>query len=215
MITKGAGSTVTKNRRSNTTRILVSFLILILAVTSIVSAVAPEQVTGLANTSDCRSVTWSWTNPTDGDFNGTEIWRDGAFVGNLDNTTESTKWSSLSPGGTYELGITSFNLTGEANATYTNQTVVLPACPNPVACSTTGILGGLSLAGIMLMGLGAVMIIIPFKGTGAMGRGGVGGKEMGGLPGWTVMGVITICLGGVLLLISYIILAPMFTVAGC
>lgn len=217
MTTGGAGSIgrTKRNSKTTTSKILIAFIVLSVALTGIVSAIPPNQVTALANASSCKDVVWTWTNPALTDFNGTTIWRNGVFVTNLSNTTATTTWTGLTTGGIYTINISTYNITGYRNLTNATQTTVLPACPNPVTCTSTGILGGLSLAGIMLIGLGAVMIIVPFQGTGALGRGGVSGGEMRGLPGWTTMGVITICLGGILLLISYIILSPIFTLAGC
>lgn len=192
------------------------FIALVLCITLIgsVSAVAPPDITDLANTTDCHTVSWTWTNPALDDFNGTMIWRDGVFEQNLSNATATVAWTGLTPGGGYSIGITTFNMTGVPNATYVNQTVVLPACANPVSCTTSGITGALTLAGILLVGGGALLVISPFSALGGtMGRGGQSSSTFN--TGQSTVGLIAICIGAVLLLISYAVLSPIFTLAGC
>jgi hypothetical protein len=135
-------------------------------------------------------------------------------VGNLTNASSTTGWTGLTSGGSYEVGIATFNLTGETNATTVNQTVILETCPNPVSCTTSGITGALTLAGILLIGGGALLVISPFSALGGtMGRGGQSTSAFN--TGQSTAGVIAICVGAVLVLISYAVLSPIFTIAGC
>jgi hypothetical protein len=202
------------NRMSNKTIALFLLLICISLIIIPVQAVAPPSISGLGNTTDCHTVTWSWTNPPLADFNGTSLWRNGVFEQELTNATTTIGWTTLTPGGSYSIGIYTFNLTGVRNASTVNQTVTLPACAQPVTCTTNGIVGALSLAGILLIGGGALLVIGPFSALGGTtGRGGKTGSTFN--SGQSTVGIIAICIGAVILLISYAVLSPIFTIAGC
>lgn len=194
-----------------TKSIVLIAIILSLLLVGVVSAADPGPVTNLTNTSyDCHGAVWTWDNPG-GDFNETMIYRGGTWLKN--STAETESWSGLTESTTYTISIKACDGDGVCNATWSNNTVVTDACPNPVTCTSTGIVGALTMIGIMLIGAGAVMIIIPFSTLGGgMGRGG---KTIGGMTGFTMGGIIAICIGAVLLLISYAVLSPIFTLAGC
>jgi PKD repeat protein len=82
--------------------------------TSVPDITPPGPVLGL-NESGAGSnwITWSWTNPSDVDFNHVEIWVNGTFVANT--TGNSYNVTGLSANTTYEVTIVTVDTTGNRN----------------------------------------------------------------------------------------------------
>jgi hypothetical protein len=78
--------------------------------------------------------------------------------------------------------------------------------------ATKSIVGALALGGIMLIGCGSLILINMFRGVGGgMGRGD---QSQGASLATMGLGVTAIGVGSILLLICYMALSPLITVAG-
>jgi PKD repeat protein len=87
----------------------------------------PSSISNLANTTNCSSVNWTWTNPTDSDFNHTYVFWNGTFYANLTNATTYSLWSGLPVSTSYTFSSKTVDITGNMNATWTNQTATTSA----------------------------------------------------------------------------------------
>lgn len=88
-------------------------------------------------------ITWSWTNPSDSDFNGTNIYIDGSQVTTLINTVSTYNATGLSSGTSYEIRVETVNTTGVVGGSLTDSAVTSSdtTAPGPVtglAESATG-----------------------------------------------------------------------------
>lgn len=94
--------------------------------------IPPDSITGLANQSlTCNTVDFSWTNPTTADYGELRVWRNNTALTNLTNTTTKVNWTGV-PGGTaITFSSKTYDLTGNCNATFVNQTKNTAACPTP------------------------------------------------------------------------------------
>jgi PKD repeat protein len=98
----------------------------------------PASITNLANVTTCNSINWTWTNPTDGDFNHTVIYQNNTFLHNVTNTTTFDLWESLAELTEYIFSSKTCDLTGNCNTTFVNQTVNTTVCGSaPIADFTS------------------------------------------------------------------------------
>ena len=90
----------------------------------------PDSITELTNTTatNCSSINWTWTNPTDADFNHTYVMRNNVFYDNLSNTTTYSLWTGLTASTLYEIATHTVDITGNMNTTWVNASYTLPAC---------------------------------------------------------------------------------------
>jgi S-layer protein (TIGR01567 family) len=101
----------------------------------------PSAVTGLGEDSVGTDwILWSWTNPTDSDFNQSVISINGSEVATLDNTTTTYNATGLSPDTSYEISIvtTDFNGTGGGTTTDTATTASTGDTTGPAAVTSLG-----------------------------------------------------------------------------
>jgi PKD repeat protein len=98
----------------------------------------PQSITGLtADNSTCQQINFTWTNPTDADFNGTSTWLNNVHTMNQTNTTTHLLLAGLTGGNSYTLSLKTFDLVGNMNATFVNATEIAEACGvAPVAAFT-------------------------------------------------------------------------------
>ncbi len=81
----------------------------------------PSQVNGLDNTSVGYTwITWSWTAPSESDFNHVEIWINGSFW--VNTSSESVNITGLLPLTTYEIGTRTVDSSGNVNISWVNNT---------------------------------------------------------------------------------------------
>ena len=93
----------------------------------------PASITNLANSSVTSSqINWTWTKPTDADFNHTYVLKDNVFYANLSNTTSYSLWTGLTEATSYTISTKTVDITGNMNVTWVNQTATTLANP-PVA----------------------------------------------------------------------------------
>jgi PKD repeat protein len=100
----------------------------------------PDSITELTNTTatNCSSINWTWTNPTDADFNHTYVLKNNVWYDNLSNTTTYSLWTGLTESTLYEIATHTVDLTGNMNTTWVNASYTLPACGiAPVASFTS------------------------------------------------------------------------------
>jgi hypothetical protein len=92
----------------------------------------PATVTNLNNQSAGPGwIYWNWTNPTDSDFNHTEIWINGTFKENVTKPTNYYNATSLNANKTYQIGTRTVDTSGNINTTWVNDTgMTKPKGPN-------------------------------------------------------------------------------------
>ena len=90
----------------------------------------PASITELANATTCNSVNFTWTNPTDEDFNGTQYWLNNTLQNpNLTNTTTFKLVEGLSEGLSVEFASKTFDNVSNINATFKNMTAITKTSP--------------------------------------------------------------------------------------
>ncbi len=88
--------------------------------------VAPGIATNLNETQVTTStIRWEWTNPSDYDFNHTEVWIDNAFYANV--TVNYYLATGLSPETAYEIQTRTADHNGNVNTTWVNDTATTEA----------------------------------------------------------------------------------------
>lgn len=89
----------------------------------------PGTIQGLTNdTTACEQITWDFQGPGDADWNGTQIYRDGVYQYTLDNATYQDVWSGLTGGQTYEFASHTFDITGNVDPDWVNQSATPTTC---------------------------------------------------------------------------------------
>ncbi|WP_167879456.1 S8 family serine peptidase, partial [Methanococcoides sp. NM1] len=81
---------------------------------------APSSVTGLSGDPGETWINWSWTNPSDPDFDHVEIYLDGFFK--LNSSSTSYNATGLSADTSYELSTRTVDTDGNINTTWVNDT---------------------------------------------------------------------------------------------
>ncbi|APH38361.1 S-layer protein domain-containing protein [Methanohalophilus halophilus] len=80
----------------------------------------PASIKDLDNTTSEHWIRWSWTNPSDSDFNHTEIYFDGVFEINSSNPEYNA--TGLDSDTSYDISIRTVDTSGNVNSTWVNQT---------------------------------------------------------------------------------------------
>jgi len=89
----------------------------------------PNSITGLSNTTTCNSINWSFTKPSDADYNGLMVWKNGTFFHNLSSSATSDLWLNLTELTEYTFSSKTFDATNNINATFVNRTSTTSKCP--------------------------------------------------------------------------------------
>lgn len=104
--------------------------VFLIGTVSAIDTEPPASITNLINdTSTCDQVTFDWDNPPDQDFNGTEYWWNGVKGTNF--TAADGSWilfGGLVGGMEYTFSTRTFDILGNANATFVNMTVFVTDC---------------------------------------------------------------------------------------
>jgi hypothetical protein len=88
----------------------------------------PSYVTGLENQSAGTAwIYWNWTNPSDSDFNHTEVWVNDTFYANVSTPTNSYNATGLSASKTYQIQTRTADHSNNINTTWANDTATTPA----------------------------------------------------------------------------------------
>ncbi len=104
---------------------------------------APASVTNLANTTFAQtSITWTWTDPADSDFEKVMVYLDGVWKQNVTKGVQSWTATGLSPDTEYTIGTKTVDTTGNMNATMVSdpaRTAPLPPADNTPPASVTNL----------------------------------------------------------------------------
>ena len=105
----------------------------------------PSPITNPQSTPGTTWLNWTWTNPSDPDFNYTEIYLNGTFITNIPAPQNYYNATGLLPDTSYELGTHTVDTAGNVNETWVNDTAsTLPA-------STLNLYTGWNLISLPLM----------------------------------------------------------------
>jgi hypothetical protein len=142
-----------------------------------VDITAPRSITGLTNsTVTNNSIMWTWTNPTDTDFNHTVQYKNGVLYYNSSNSTAAIIWTGLTNNTAYTFSSHTVDITGNMNATWVNATATtnkFAATPSATTTSPfsvpvdSGAQMSMSLLGVFiiaLIGLGIFTVIMVVNG---------------------------------------------------
>lgn len=106
---------------------------------SIADTTPPASITNLQNTTTYYSINWTWTNPSDSDFNYTMIYINGSFITNTSNVYYLN--ASLSTSTQYTISTHTVDTSGNINSTWVNQTTwttdVYYVPPAPISLTNT------------------------------------------------------------------------------
>jgi len=104
----------------------------------------PNSITGLSNTTTCNSINWSFTKPSDADYNGLMVWKNGTFFHNLSSSATSDLWLNLTELTEYTFSSKTFDATNNINATFINRTSTTSKCPpGPIASFISNVTCGI------------------------------------------------------------------------
>jgi PKD repeat protein len=104
----------------------------------------PASITGLSNTTTCNSINWSFTKPSDADYNGLMVWKNGTFFHNLSSSATSDLWLNLTELTEYTFSSKTFDATNNINATFVNRTSTTAKCPPaPIASFISNVTCGI------------------------------------------------------------------------
>ncbi|HIH93146.1 TPA: PKD domain-containing protein [Methanosarcina acetivorans] len=88
---------------------------------------SPSSITNLQSTNGTTWINWTWTNPTDPDFNRTEIYLNNIFQTNT--STEFFNATCLEPETEYTIGTHTVDTYGNVNETWVNLTATTKNAP--------------------------------------------------------------------------------------
>ncbi|HMZ30886.1 MAG TPA: PKD domain-containing protein [Methanoregulaceae archaeon] len=104
---------------------------------------APASVTNLANTTFAQtSITWTWTDPADSDFEKVMVYLDGVWKQNVTKGIQSWTATGLVANTEYTIGTRTIDSTGNVNATTVSDpawTAPLPPADNTPPASVTNL----------------------------------------------------------------------------
>lgn len=125
-------------------------------------------VSNLQNTTTATSINWTWTDPTDADFNHTMVYLNGTFITNVSAGTQYYLNSSLASSTQYTISLQTVDYVGNINTTWINQTTTTLAAPATArqdyvasACVDTlnwGVVGSALLVVLVLVIAGVLAI---------------------------------------------------------
>jgi len=151
-------------------------------------------------------ITYTFTSTA---TNTPTIWYWDFGDGTTTNGTVSALTHQYTGAGTFTVRLNATNGDGSDWENKTSfLTVTNPPHANPTTAGTA-IVAALTLVGIMLVGSGALGLIYMFS---SLGGASYGRNESTGAL--TIGSVLSIMLGAVLILITYAILSPLFTISG-
>jgi len=93
----------------------------------------PDSITNLINASYAYNyINWTWTDPSNPDFDKVMVYLNGTFQTNVTNGTQYYNATSLIPSTAYELNTRTVDLAGNINQTWINYTAITaPSTPAP------------------------------------------------------------------------------------
>jgi len=100
----------------------------------------PSNISGLMHTAGITWLNWTWTNPSDPDFNHTKIYLNGTFLTNIPAPQNYYNITELLPDTSYELGTHTVDTFGNINETWVNDTARTLSVPDDTPPAITFIL---------------------------------------------------------------------------
>ena len=113
----------------------------------------PASISDLQNTTGTTWINWTWTNPSDNDFNHTMVYLDGTWQTNTSNSYYNA--TGLNPDTTYEIGTHTVDTSGNVNNTLVNQTAKTLALNSPPIADPNGPYTGMEGVAILFNGSGS------------------------------------------------------------
>ncbi|MBI2548903.1 PGF-pre-PGF domain-containing protein [Candidatus Woesearchaeota archaeon] len=114
--------------------------------TFIIDTTAPGSIANLTHENASLTwIKWNWSNPTNNDFNHTEIWLNGSWVANLSTPTTSYVATSLTNTTNYTVSIRTADHAGNVNQSAVNHTASTNAVPDTLSPSTLSNLTNVSI----------------------------------------------------------------------
>ena len=95
----------------------------------------PVSISDLQNTTGTTWINWTWTNPSDDDFNHTMVYLNGDFKTNASDAYYNA--TGLEPDTSYEIGTHTVDTNGNVNTTWMNQTTKTAANENVIVGITS------------------------------------------------------------------------------
>ena len=107
----------------------------------------PSSIRDLISDSGSSWINWTWTNPSDSDFNHTELYLKGTFLTNIPAPQNYYNIAGLLPDTSYELNTRTVDINGNINLTWVNDT----ASTLPASATTLNLYTGWNLISLPLM----------------------------------------------------------------
>jgi len=114
---------------------------------SLVDRTAPSSITNLHSTAGTTWLNFTWTNPSDPDFNHTELYLNGTYFTNIPAPQNYYNITGLLPYTSYELSTRTVDTFGNINLTWVNDT----ASTLPASGTTLNLYTGWNLISLPLM----------------------------------------------------------------
>lgn len=102
-----------------------------LVITANFDSEPPSSIANLNATNGSTWINWTWTNPSDADFNYTMIYIDGEFQTNVSNPTNFYNATNLAYNISHEISIRTVDIYGNVNQTWKNHTAFTLADTTP------------------------------------------------------------------------------------
>ena len=87
----------------------------------------PGPITNLQNTTTQTSITWTWTDPMDPDFDHVEVFLDGIFKVNVSKGIRSYNAIGLAPSSSHEIATRTADTSGNVNLAWVSDTATTKA----------------------------------------------------------------------------------------
>ena len=107
----------------------------------------PSPIRDLVSDNGSSWINWTWTNPSDPDFNHTELYLNGTFLTNIPASQNYYNITGLLPDTPYELSTRTVDTSGNINFTWVNDT----ASTLPISATTLNLYTGWNLISLPLM----------------------------------------------------------------
>jgi len=114
---------------------------------ALIDGTPPSPISNLHSTIGTTHINFTWTNPSDPDFNHTELYLNGTFLTNITAPQNYYNITGLLPDTSYELSTRTVDINGNINLTWVNDT----ASTLPASGTTLNLYTGWNLISLPLM----------------------------------------------------------------
>ena len=128
-----------------------------------IDTTSPLNISNLMHIAGTTHINWTWTNPSDPDFNHTELYLNGTFLTNIPAPQNYYNTTGLLPDTSYELSTCTVDTSGNINETWVNVT----ASTLPASGTTLNLYTGWNLISLPLMpeNTGIASVLSPINGN--------------------------------------------------